>query len=178
MRATALILAAALSLPALAGAQMPDRQAAGEQPQPPSQPQTGSQAAPATPNVDVSRLGVSLDRIKRQLQDNRQETAPADSALKLAFTVQVVGQAPKIDLLQGFSLTGPNQYGAPTHHEILDVVTPQAYRSPMIPFSTVAYWAAQKIAQKTKKSRCEQEIADYEALLMSGVAVTAPTCSQ
>ena len=61
---------------------------------------------------------------------------------------------------------------------MLDVVTPQEYRSPMIPFSTIAYWAAQKISQKTKKDRCEQEIADYKALVMSGVAVTAPTCSK
>jgi len=174
MRVTALALAAALSLPVFIRAQ-------GTQPAPAKadpQKSTDTSSRPAS-GVDVSRMGVSLDRIKRQLQDDRRETvAPQGDALKLAFTVQVVGQAPTIDLLQGFSLTGPNQYGAPTHAEMLDVVTPQAYRSPMIPFSTIAYWAAQKISQKTKKDRCEQEIADYKALVMSGVAVTAPTCSK
>jgi hypothetical protein len=57
-------------------------------------------------------------------------------------------------------------------------VTPQAYRSPVIPVSALTYWAAQKLWMKTKKERCEEEIAAYKKLVMSGVAVAAPRCSQ
>ena len=36
------------------------------------------------------------------------QTTPDGDRLKLSFTVQVVGQAPKIDFLQGFSVDGPD----------------------------------------------------------------------
>jgi hypothetical protein len=92
--------------------------------------------------------------------------------------VQVIGQAPKIDLLQGFSLNGALPYGAPTHREMIEVVTPQAYRAPVLPLSSLGMWAAQKLRQRTRKERCEEELAAYRQLVMSGVAVSAPTCKQ
>ena len=98
--------------------------------------------------------------------------------MKLSFTVQVLGQAPKIDLLQGFSLNGPLPYGAPTHREMIELATPQVYRAPVVPFSAIAVWAAQKMWQRSKKERCEEELATYKQLVMSGVAVSAPTCTQ
>ena len=61
---------------------------------------------------------------------------------------------------------------------MLDVVTPQAYRSPVVPISALTYWAAQKLWKKSKKERCEEELAAYKQLVMSGVAVSAPTCTQ
>ena len=39
-------------------------------------------------------------------------------------------------------------------------------------------WAAQWMADKSKKSRCEEEIANYRALVMQGVNVSAPRCTQ
>ena len=42
----------------------------------------------------------------------------------------------------------------------------------------LAVWAAQQLWNKSKKSRCEQELAEYKALVMQGVAVTAPRCTQ
>ena len=168
MRVIALVLIATVAVPPASLAQTPATPPSSEQPQ----PRTGQ-----APAVDVSKLGVSLDRIKRELTQAEAEQSN-EGPMKLSFTVQVVGQAPKIDLLEGFSLNGPMAYGAPTHREVLDVVTPQAYRSPVIPFSTVTYWAAKKLWQKTKKERCEEELATYKKLVMSGVSVSAPTCSQ
>ena len=167
MRVIALVFLATLALPSGSLAQTPAAPANGDVKQ---------RETPAPP-VDVSRLGVSLDRIKRELAPAANVQTP-DGPMKLSYAVQVIGQAPKIDLLQGFSLNGPLMYGGPTHREVLDVVTPQAYRSPVMNISALTYWAAQKLRQKTKKERCEEELATYKQLVMSGVAISAPTCTQ
>jgi hypothetical protein len=92
----------------------------------------------------------------------------------------VFGAAPPLDLIPNeFNLTyGPVPNSAPTHQEHIEHVTPQEFRSPVVPVYGLAVWAAQKLAEKSKKSRCEQEIAEYRALVMQGVAVAAPRCSQ
>ena len=165
MRAIAVLLIALLAAPASVWAQ------AAQGASPPSEP------APAP--VDASKLGVSLSRIKRELaQAEAAAAVPDDDRLKFSFMVEVVGQAPKINFLEGFRVDGPLPYGSPTHQEVLDVLTPQEYRSPVMPFSAIAFWAAQQLMQKSKKSRCEQELAEYKALVMQGVAVAAPRCTQ
>lgn len=171
MRSIAVLLIAVLTAPASVWAQTQAQPAQGA-------PATPSAETPPTP-VDASKLGVSLSRIKRELaQAEAVAATPDDNRLKFSFMVEVVGQAPKINFLEGFSVDGPLPYGSPTHQEVLDVLTPQEYRSPVMPFSAIAFWAAQQLVQKSKKSRCEQELADYRALVMQGVAVAAPRCKQ
>jgi hypothetical protein len=167
MRVIVALLIALLTAPAPVWAQ-----AAQGATQPPA---TGAAAAP----VDASKLGVSLSRIKRELaQAEEAASKPDDERLKFSFSVQVVGQAPKIDFLEGFPVSGAVPYGSPTHQEVLDVLTPKYFRQPVMPFSAIAVWAAQQMWQKSKKSRCEQELAEYKALVMQGVAVAAPRCTQ
>jgi hypothetical protein len=161
-RFIALVVAAQLALPGALWAQA--AQPAPTQPPPP---------------VDASRMGVSFDRIKRELaQAQAADAVPDDSRLKFSFTVEVVGSAPKIDLLEGFSLRGGVPYGSPTHNEVLDVITPRYFRTGSVPFSAIAFWAAQQLAEKSKKTRCEEELAEYKKLVMAGVAVAAPRCTQ
>ena len=144
--------------------------------QPEQRPAPKPNEAPA---MDASKMGISLSRIKRELaQAEAEATVLDDGRLRFAFSVDVVGQAPKINFLEGFSLNGATPYGAPTHGEILGVLTPQAYKSPPIPFSAMAVWAAQQLSNKSKKSRCEQELAEYKSLVLQGVAVAAPRCTQ
>jgi hypothetical protein len=152
-RFTALLLAALFALPAGAFAQE-------------------SQA------VDPTKMGIDLSRIKRELAQADAEEAAADDPLRLRFTVQVVGTAPKIDLLEGFNVSGPLPYGPPTHQEFLDVVTPREYRSPVVPFYSLAIVAAQKLWQYNKKRQCEAELEEYRRLVMQGVAMAAPRCNQ
>jgi hypothetical protein len=93
--------------------------------------------------------------------------------------VQVYGQAPRIEVLKGVDLfTGPVPGTAPSHNEFLQFVTPQIYRAPALPVSSLAYWLAQWAWQKSQKTRCEEEIASYRELIMQGVAVSAPRCTQ
>ena len=129
--------------------------------------------------VDATKMGVDLSRIKRELaQAQAADEAAAEDPLRLTFRVEVVGIAPKIDLLEGFSVDGAVPYGPPTHQEVLDQLTPQEYRSPVIPFYSLAILAAQKLFQYNKKKQCEAEVEEYRALVMQGVAVAAPRCSR
>jgi hypothetical protein len=138
-----------------------------------------AQEAGPTPQIDASRMGVSLDRIRRELAPPSTETITANG-LKLNIRVDVFGQAPAFDYFpKDFSLTlGPVPHSAPTHREHIDYVTPQEFRAPAVPIFGLAVWAAQKLAQRSKKVQCEQEVESYRAMLMQGIAVTAPRCTQ
>ena len=138
---------------------------------------TGAVAQQQQPTVDATKLGVDLARIKRELAEAHAEE-PSDDPLRLKFYVDVVGTAPKIDFLEGFNVDGPVSYGSPTHKEVLDVLTPKEYRSPVIPFSALALLAARSLFDYGKKKQCEAEIEEYRRLVMQGVAVAAPRCSR
>jgi hypothetical protein len=131
------------------------------------------------PAIDASKMGVSLDRIRRELAPAPGESV-SSNGLKLDIRVDVFGQAPPLELLpRDFSLTyGPVPHSAPTHREHIEFVTPKEFRSPAVPIYGLAMWAAQKLADRSKKSRCEQELAEYRAAVMQGIAVVAPRCSQ
>ena len=156
-RVVALLIVAALAFPAVSQAQTAEGQ-----------------------SIDATRLGVSLDRIRRELGQSETRETTTSSGLKLDIRVDVFGQAPPIDFIpDDFSLTfGPVPHSAPTHREHIEFVTPKEFRSPAVPIYGLAVWAAQKLAERSKKSRCEDELAAYRALVMQGVAVTAPRCTQ
>jgi len=142
-------------------------------------PAVGWAQATQAPAIDASKMGVSLDRIRRQLAAEPTEVMSADG-LKLNIRVDVFGQAPPLDFIpEDFSLSfGPTPHSAPTHRDHIEFVTPQEFRSPPVPIFGLAVWAAQKLSEHSKKSQCEQEIAEYRALVMQGVSVAAPRCTQ
>ena len=163
MRALALLLLV-LSVSAPAWAQ--DSEA---KPAPADQPAT----------IDATKLGVSLARIQKGLRVSETQQKQTTTPLRLEFAVQVYGFAPRIDLLKDVDiLHGDAPNSAPTHRQIIEFLTPQIYRQPAAPISALAWWAGMKMWQKSKKSQCEQEIADYRAMLMQGMNVSAPRCTQ
>ncbi len=83
-----------------------------------------------------------------------------------------------IEIINMLISGAPLQYGAPTHQEFLNHWTPQAYRSPRVPLSSIAGWALFPLVKRADKSKCEQEIAEYRALVMQGVPAAAPRCTQ
>jgi hypothetical protein len=104
---------------------------------------------PAESTVDVSRLPINLDRIQRQL---RQSTVRDESdGLRLRYVVDVFGQAPRIELFGGSEngLTGPAPYGAPTHQDMLQIMTPQEFSAPAANFGNLFRWLSDK-AKKDK----------------------------
>ena len=100
-------------------------------------------------SVDVSRLPLNLDRIKRQV---RQSTVRDESdGLRLRYVVDVFGQSPRIELFGGLenSLTGPAPYGAPTHQDMLQIMTPQEFSAPAANFGNLFRWLADKAKSKS-----------------------------
>jgi hypothetical protein len=133
----------------------------------------------AEPAIDPTKLGVSLSNIKKGLRTEAAREQSKTDGFRLEYQVQVYGQAPRIEVLKGVDLfTGPVPGTAPSHNEFLQFVTPQIYRAPALPVSSLAYWLAQWAWQKSQKTRCEEEIASYRELIMQGVAVSAPRCTQ
>lgn len=96
--------------------------ASARQAQQDSPPQSPS--GPAASVDQVQKLGISLDRIRRQLR----ETPPArtSSPLKLEYHIEVVGRAPTLDFFTDFDIgkLSPVQYGGMTHAEFLNITAP------------------------------------------------------
>jgi hypothetical protein len=158
-----LVVLAGISLPAQA-----------QSPQPAQPPHSAD-----TIYIDPTKLGVSLERIQKGLRIAEAREQSKTDGLRLEYTVQVFGTAPRIDVLSGFDLfNGIVPDSAPTHREFINQVTPQIYRTPTMPVSMFAVWAAQWLHDKSQKARCEQEIAEYRELVMQGVNVAAPRCTQ
>ena len=94
--------------------------------------------------IDVSRLPVNLQRIQREL---RQSTVTEQrDGLNLRYQIEVFGRAPEVRLFtpEDNLGTGPVPYGAPTHQEIVRHITPKEFSSPVMDFSALARWLAQK----------------------------------
>ncbi|MCC7034109.1 MAG: hypothetical protein IT179_14905 [Acidobacteria bacterium] len=137
-------------------------------------------ASGQVPAVDATRMGVSLSRIQKQLRVSAAREQASGTPFRLEYQVQVYGAAPRIDVIEDFDISAgaPLRYGAPTHQEFLNHWTPQAFRSPAVPFSALAGWALFQLVKRADKSKCEQEIAEYRALVMQGVPAAAPRCTQ
>jgi hypothetical protein len=90
----------------------------------------GQESAPAAPAVDVSRLPVNMERIQRKLR--RASVREERDGLNLKYMVDVFGLAPPIQFFAPREdlRNGPVPYGAPTHRQMIEAVTPQEYRAP------------------------------------------------
>src|SRR5919206_3624661 len=80
--------------------------------------------------VDVKRLPIDLTRVTSQLRQSA--ATESHNALHIRYTIDVYGQAPRIELFtkQDNLTSGPVPYGAPTHREFIEHVTPIEYRAP------------------------------------------------
>jgi hypothetical protein len=123
----------------------------------PAEAQQAQQAA-AVPNaggratatqqgsLDVNRLPVNLQRIQRQLAQSTREREEREG-VNLRYIIDVFGQAPPIEIFDPNDpsiLNGPVPYGAPTHREMIYMITPQEFRSPVMDFSALGRWLAGK----------------------------------
>jgi len=101
-------------------------------------------AALAQETVDVSRLPLNLDRIQRELRQSaiREER----QGLNLRYVVDVYGQAPPLVIFgpEDNLVYGPVPYGAPTHKDMIEHVTPKEYRAPAADFSALLRWLAER----------------------------------
>jgi hypothetical protein len=91
-------------------------------------------------SVDVKRLPIDLAKVTREL---RQSTATENrTGLNIRYRVDVYGQAPRIELFtkQDNLAYGPAPYGAPSHRDMIEHVTPQEYRAPYADIGNLIRW--------------------------------------
>src|SRR5258705_6901772 len=105
-------------------------------------------AAAQQTTVDVKRLPIDLTRVTNQLRQSA--ASESRNGLHIRYTVDVYGQAPRIELFtkQDNLATGPVPYGAPSHREMIDHVTPIEYRAPIMDFSALLRWLTDKADKK------------------------------
>jgi hypothetical protein len=98
--------------------------------------------------VDVSRLPLDLAKVTRQLRQT--PGTESHTGLHIRYTIDVYGQAPRIEIFtkQDNLVTGPVPYGAPTHREMINQVTPIEYRAPIMDFSALLRWLTDKANKK------------------------------
>jgi hypothetical protein len=99
-------------------------------------------------SVDVKRLPIDLARVTTKLRQSA--ATESHNGLHIRYTVDVYGQAPRIDMFtkQDNLATGPVPYGAPSHLEMLNHVTPQEFRAPVMDFSNLLRWLTDKASKK------------------------------
>ena len=100
--------------------------------------------AVGTTGVDVTRLPIDVQRIQRKL--SRTSERVESDGFNLRYMIDVFGQAPAINLFtkEDNLATGQAPYGAPTHRDMLYMITPQEFRAPAMDFSALARWLANR----------------------------------
>jgi hypothetical protein len=98
--------------------------------------------------IDVDRLPIDIQRIQRQVRQAAADREQHDG-LNLRYQVEVFGRAPELKLFtpEDNLTTGPVPYGAPTHQQMIDHVTPREFSSPVMDFNALFRWLAEKAKQ-------------------------------
>jgi hypothetical protein len=102
--------------------------------------------APNTVNVD--RLPIDVGRIQRELRQSAERSE--NEGLRLRYFVDVYGQAPPLVIFgpQDNLVDGPVPYGAPTHREMVEHVTPIDYRPMAWDLNSLYRWLAERAKKK------------------------------
>jgi hypothetical protein len=114
--------------------------------------QVASAAAQSSAAIDPAKLPVSLQHIRDELAA---QPATKASGLKIQETIEVVGIAPKVPLWNPETAklaTGPVPWGAPTHRDFIDLVTPQEFKNYPMDINALVQWLLQHFADKVSKS--------------------------
>jgi hypothetical protein len=118
-------------------------------------------SATGPPEASLDAMGISFQRIKRELGDR----APSTNAtpLRLNYYVEVTALAPPILLFSPQELVaGPVPGAPPTHWDMLAHVTRPEFRAPLVPVSTLAFIAVAKQAQweadRRKRRKAEEAL--------------------
>jgi hypothetical protein len=89
--------------------------------------------------IDASKL-LNVARVQRQLQRTIERERLQGTTLR--YNIDVFARSPQIEIFApDVDLQfGPVPFSAPTHQDMLDVVTPREFRSPIMDFSNLLRW--------------------------------------
>lgn len=109
-------------------------------------------------SVNPDQLGVSLDRIRLRFQRTGLFEPVFDSyKLKLSTYVDVVGKAPPLRLfgpdanLKNELTSRAVPFGGPTHRDMLQVMTPQEFRTPAMDMTALIEWLSRQFDKDKKE---------------------------
>jgi hypothetical protein len=107
-----------------------------------------NQASAQQTTVDVKRLPIDLVKVTSQLRQSA--ATESHNGLHIRYTVDVYGQAPRIELYtkQDNLVNGPVPYGAPSHRDMIEHVTPQEYRAPYGDIGALIRWLSDRSGKK------------------------------
>ena len=111
-------------------------------------PAFAQDASAGRQEVNVKLLPISLHRIHRELQQS--SSTETREGLRLRYQIDVYGRAPAIEFFTRADnlANGPVPYGAPTHKQMLEMMTPQEFRAPVMDFTAFMRWLADKANKK------------------------------
>jgi hypothetical protein len=117
----------------------------------PAAAQSGDVPPASTPppaQIDASKLPVNLARLQQKLRVAAEREQ--SSAARIHYTIDVFGEAPPLQVLSPKDdlRSGPVPWGAPTHSEMMNAVTPQEYRAPAADFSNLLRWLQNRSKSK------------------------------
>lgn len=121
--------------------------------------QTGeSRAETTTRPVDAEELGVSVDRIRLRFRRNQPLGDVFDpDRLKLSAYVDVVAKAPPLQLFgpdpKKELTSGAVPFGGPTHRDMLNIMTPQEFRTPPADLTALINWLAERLAKQSESKQ-------------------------
>lgn len=134
-----------------------------------------AQTTDPAPALNAGAMGISLSRIARRLDAESEARSEGVSPLKLEYHVDVFGNAPQLRFFTGQDLIyGAVPGSAPTHRDMLNLVTPQALRSPRVDFLSLVAGAAMYGAKKAQQWNYDRELEEYKKMVEAGKNVPAP----
>ena len=116
----------------------------------PGRPEDADPGEALQAEVDVDRLPLDLRRVHRGL---RQPTVRVErDGLNLRYVIEVFGQAPPLVVFtkEDNLAYGPVPYGAPTHREMMEHITPKEYRAPAADISALIRWLAERARKQNE----------------------------
>jgi hypothetical protein len=134
-----LALAAVLTLAGLpGGAHAQERRAVAQERRavPLEREEPRAQAA-GQAKVDASKLPLNLARVQRQLRESVEREERVGATLR--YSIDVFAQTPPLVFFPPDAdlRFRPVPFSAPTHQDMLDIMTPQEFRSPVMNFGNL-----------------------------------------
>ena len=108
---------------------------------------SGAASAQQT-EIDAQKLPVDIERLQRKFRESTEREQRSGPTLR--YTVDVFAKTPRIQLItpEDNVRFGPTRNTAPTHQDMINIVTPQAFRSPVMDFSNLMRWINDKTKDK------------------------------
>ena len=102
------------------------------------------------PAIDVNKLPVSPARLQRKLQESIEREEMSGNTLR--YSIDVFALAPKLELFRPEDnlVFGPARFGPPSNQDMINIMTPKEFQSPIMDFSNMFRWLSDRSKSEKK----------------------------